>query len=529
MPDKLAALTHFHSDIRPHELENSPFYQLAPASINQFTMIINLRNLLYAFILLFVAAACNSGSEASEDQTTESRKPNIIYILADDLGYGDLSCYGQDLFSTPNIDQLAANGMRFTQHYSGSTVCAPSRSALMTGMHTGHTFVRGNKEIQPEGQYPIPDATYTLAEALKKAGYATGAFGKWGLGFPDSEGDPVNQGFDTFYGYNCQRMGHHYYPHHMWSNRDSIVLEENAGHLKGAYGPDLIQEQVLSFIETNKDQPFFLYVPSIIPHAELIAPDSIMDKYRGKFLPEKAYQGYDDGPDYRRGPYESQLESHAAFAAMVEILDRQVGEIVQKIADLGLSENTIIIFTSDNGPHEEGGADPEFFDSNGPLRGVKRDLYEGGIRVPFIASWPGKIKAGTTSDHISAFWDFFPTIADLGGIETPQNIDGISYLPTLLGEPGQEEHDYLYWEFHERGGRLAARKGNWKAVKYNVLKEPDAPLELYDLSVDIDETDNVAAAHPEIVEQMEKIFQTARTPSEVFTFNQGTYLQKNDN
>lgn len=488
----------------------------------------NFKNLLLGVGVLCLLFACNtqnSHQDGSMAQTDEKRKPNIIYILADDLGYGDLSCYGQDLFSTPNIDRLAANGMLFTQHYSGSTVCAPSRSALMTGMHTGHTFVRGNKEIQPEGQYPIPDNTYTLAEAMKKAGYATGAFGKWGLGFPGSEGDPVNQGFDTFFGYNCQRMGHHYYPHHLWSNKDSINLEKNAGKLKGTYAPDLIHEEVLSFIETNQEKPFFLYIPSIIPHAELIAPDSIMDKYRGEFLPEKSYEGYDEGPNYRRGPYESQEEAHAAFAAMIEILDRQVGEIVQKIEDLGLTEETLIMFTSDNGPHQEGGADPEYFDSNGPLRGVKRDLYEGGIRVPFIASWPGKIKPGSTSDHVSAFWDLFPTIAEISGIERPEQLDGISFLPTLLGQPDQEKHEYLYWEFHEKGGRIAVRKDNWKAVRYNVLKEPNAPLELYDLSTDIGESNNVADDHPEVVERMQEIFRTARTPSEVFTFDQGGYLQ----
>lgn len=478
-------------------------------------------------VLLIGCNPSQSTDQTMSSGTPEGDRPNIIYILADDLGYGDLSCYGQELFSTPNIDQLAAQGMLFTQHYSGSTVCAPSRSALMTGLHTGHTFIRGNKEIQPEGQYPIPEETYTLAEAMKKAGYTTGAFGKWGLGFPGSEGDPVNQGFDTFFGYNCQRMGHHYYPHHLWSNRDSIVLEANAGQAKGTYAPDLIHEKTLEFMETNKDTPFFLYVPSIIPHAELIAPDSVMDKYRNKYLPEKSYEGYDEGPDYRRGPYESQAEAHAAFVAMIDILDRQVGEIVQKVEDLGLSENTIIMFTSDNGPHQEGGADPEYFDSNGPLRGFKRDLYEGGIRVPFLVKWSGKIMPGSTTDHVSAFWDVFPTIADLAGVDQPENTDGVSFLPTLLGEGEQAQHEYLYWEFHERGGRLAARKGNWKAVQYDVLENPEAPLELYDLAEDINETNNVAAEHPEIVQEMEEIFQTARVPSEVFTFDQGTYLQEN--
>lgn len=461
--------------------------------------------------------------QAALGQTGKTEKPNIIYILADDLGYGDLSCYGQELFSTPHIDQLAAAGMRFTQHYSGNTVCAPSRSALLTGQHTGHTFIRGNKEIQPEGQYPLPDNMYTLPEALKDAGYVTGAFGKWGLGFPGSEGDPTNQGFDTFFGYNCQRMGHNYYPRHLWSNRDSIVLRGNFGQQTGTYAPDLIHEKTLRFIEDHRDTSFFLYVPSIIPHAELVAPDSIMEKFRGQFLPEKSYTGYDEGPNFRQGPYGSQEEAHAAFAAMVYILDQQVGEIVRKVEELGLTDNTLIIFTSDNGPHREGGADPEYFNSNGPFRGFKRDLYEGGIRVPLIASWPGKIEAGSVSDHISAFWDVFPTLTQLTGAERPTMTDGFSMLPTLLNTGQQTQHSYLYWEFHEKGGRMAVRKGRWKAVRYNVLKEPDAPMELYDLDNDPGETNNIAGQKAEIVAEMETIFQEARTPSPVFTFDQVSY------
>ena len=479
-----------------------------------------------ALCTLGLFSACNNKSENSEPTIPKDRQtPNIIYILADDLGYGDLSCYGQKNFSTPNIDQLANTGIRFTQHYSGSTVCAPSRSALMTGQHTGHTFIRGNQEVRPEGQYPLPAETFTLAKALKDAGYATGAFGKWGLGFPGSEGDPNNQGFDTFYGYNCQRIGHHYYPYHLWSNQDSIVLEANAGKQKGAYAPELIHQEALSFIKKNKDQPFFLYLPSVIPHAELIAPDSVMNKYLGQFEPEVNFEGYDDGPKYRQGPYESQANSHAAFVAMIEILDRQVGEITAILEDLGIRDNTLIIFTSDNGPHKEGGADPEYFDSNGPLRGFKRDLYEGGIRVPMIVNWPGKIQSGVSSDHVSAFWDVFPTLADLTHMKPPTKTDGISFLPTLLGQDNQQEkHEYLYWEFHERGGRLAVRKGNWKAVKYNVLKDPNAPIELYDLSEDIGENNNIAAQYPEIVTEMLTILEKARTPSEVFTFESKTFL-----
>ena len=475
-------------------------------------------------LILLMVISCNEQKKEMISKE-EISSPNIIYILADDLGYGDLSCYGQEKFETPNIDKLASEGMLFTQHYSGSTVCAPSRSALMTGMHTGHTVVRGNKEIQPEGQYPIPDDTFTLAEALKKAGYATGAFGKWGLGFPGSEGDPLNQGFDTFYGYNCQRLGHNYYPYHLWSNSDSIILSKNAEGEKGVYAPELIQNEALKFIEKNKDKPFFLYVPSIIPHAELAAPEEYMEKYREKYPPEKEYNGVDEGPDFNLGPYRSQVETHAAFAAMVDLLDSQVGEIIEKVKSLGIADKTIIVFTSDNGPHEEGGADPEFFNSNGPFKGVKRDLYEGGIRVPMIVNWPGKIKPGTKTDHISAFWDVLPTFSNIAGVDFPNDIDGISFLPTLLGEiEHQKEHEYLYWEFHEKGGRQAVRKGKWKAVKYNVFDQPDEPLELYNLEEDSGEENDVATDNTEIVAEMKKIIETARTPSDVFTFDQGTYL-----
>ena len=470
--------------------------------------------------------ACAPSDQSTEEAVAPLPSPNIIYILADDLGYGDLSCYGQTKFSTPNIDRLAAEGMRFTQHYSGSTVCAPSRSALMTGLHTGHTPVRGNKEIRPEGQYPLADSVYTLAEMLEQAGYSTGAFGKWGLGYPGSEGDPNFQGFERFFGYNCQRYGHNYYPRHLWSDQDSIVLEANAGTARGTYAPSLIHERTLEFIEKHQDEPFFLFVPSIIPHAELLAPKAYMERFRGKFSPEASFKGTDSeaGEDFRAGAYASQPEAHAAFAAMVTVLDEQVGEIVDKVKELGLADNTLIIFTSDNGPHQEAGADPDYFNSNGPLRGYKRDLYEGGIRVPMIARWPGRIAAGSETEHISAFWDVFPTLAQLVGQSVTEDRDGISFLPTLTGEGEQTQHEYLYWEFHERGGRLAARKGDWKAVQYEVLSQPDGPLELYDLATDVGEQNDVAAQHPEVVEEMKAVFRSARTPSPVFAFGQDTYL-----
>jgi arylsulfatase A len=470
-------------------------------------------------------SACNQPLQPEENaEAATPAKPNIVFILADDLGYGDLSSYGQTHFETPNLDRLVQEGMKFTQHYSGSTVCAPSRSVIMTGKHTGHTFIRGNKEVRPEGQYPLADSIRTLPEMLKEYGYVTGAFGKWGLGFPGSEGDPLNQGFDRFFGYNCQRLGHHYYPYYLWDNDQQLMLDANAGKQKGAYAPNLIQDKTLDFIEQNQDTSFFLFVPSIIPHAELAAPEEYMMKYRGQFDPEKEYEGYDDGPNYRQGPYESQQDSHAAFAAMVNVLDDQVGGIIEKLESLGLAENTLVIFSSDNGPHMEGGADPEYFDSNGPLRGFKRDLYEGGIRVPTIAWWPDKIKAGSESDHISAFWDLYPTFAEVAGVPVEKEVDGISMVPTLMGQDGQQEHEYLYWEFHERGGRLAVRKGDWKAVRYDVLENPDGSLELYNLAEDIGETNNIADQHPEIVQEMETTLQNARAPSEIFAFGSSTYL-----
>jgi len=468
--------------------------------------------------------SCNN---QPKQKTEDPQKPNIVYILADDLGYGDLSCYGQTHFETPNIDNLAENGMKFTQHYSGSTVCAPSRSSLMTGKHTGQTFIRGNKEWQPEGQYPLEAEAVTMAEALQDAGYVTGAFGKWGLGYPGSEGDPNNQGFDEFYGYNCQRIGHHYYPYHMWHNQEKVMLEGNDGNQTGDYGPEVIHEHAMKFLENNKDEPFFLFYPSIIPHAELYAPEEYMEKYRGKFEPEKNYDGVDAGEEgFRNGAYGSQPESHAAFAAMIDYLDMQVGEIVAKLKELGVYENTLIIFTSDNGPHMEGGADPDYFDSNGPLKGYKRDLYEGGIRVPMIAVWNGKIIAGSQTDHISAFWDVFPTVTEISGASVPEDINGISFLPTLLGnDEEQKEHEYMYWEFHERGGRQAVRKGDWKLVRYDVLDPEKITTELYNLENDLGEENNVAEQHPEIVKELSEIMKNARTESEVFTFESRTYME----
>ncbi len=482
------------------------------------------RSTMFLSYLSLTCLLLGCGTRAGEKVKEDTSKPNFVYILADDLGYGDLSCYGQQRFQTPHIDALAASGLRFLSHYSGSTVCAPSRSALMTGMHTGHTPVRGNKEVKPEGQWPLPAETFTLPEMLKEQGYVTGAFGKWGLGYPGSEGDPNHQGFDEFYGYNCQRIAHHYYPWHLWHNQEKVVLDQNAGSEAGNYAPIDIHRKALDFIQRNRDTAFFLFIPSPIPHAELFAPEEYLARFRGKLLPEKKYEGVDAGAEnFRNGPYGSQEECHAAFAAMVALLDDQVGEINAKLQDLGLAENTLVIFSSDNGPHLEGGADPDYFDSNGRLTGYKRDLYEGGIRVPTIAAWPGMINPGLTTEHPSAFWDVMPTFAEILDVPSAQNIDGVSFLPTLLGKGTQVSHDYLYWEFHERGGRQALRKGDWKLVLYDINKTPPGKPQLYNLAEDLGESHDLAARSPEKVDELLKLITTARTESPVYNFSATAY------
>lgn len=464
-------------------------------------------------------AVCLSGAFISVSPVEKEQKlPNIIYILADDLGYGDLSCYGQLKFKTPNIDRLASEGMLFTQHYTGCTVSAPSRSCLMTGLHTGHTPIRGNKERKPEGQWPLPADSYTIGEMLKTKGYSTGAFGKWGLGFVGTEGDPNRQGFDEFYGYNCQSLAHNYYPDHLWHNQEKILLPENDSGKRGAYSADLIHKAAIDFLEINATKPFFLFYATTIPHAELFAKEGYMSMFRGKFYPEKSFKGVDAGPTFRLGPYGSQPEAHAAFAAMVKELDDYVGELMKKLKELNLEKNTIVIFASDNGPHLEGGADPDYFNSNGDLRGYKRDMYEGGIRTPMLVRWPGKIKSGSKTDFISAFWDVLPTLAEITGAKTLSGSDGISFLPALLGKNQKQQHDYLYWEFHEQGGKIAVRMGNWKAVKLNVDKNPQGATELYDLSTDIGETNNLAFSNPEIIKKMDELMKQAHTPSKDFSF-----------
>ena len=432
-----------------------------------------------------------------------ARRPNIIYILADDLGYGDIGTNGQQKTRTPNIDRLAAEGMQLTQHYSGSTVCAPSRCSLMTGLHTGHCYVRGNKGTNGY-DLPLPVDSFTVGELFKKAGYKTGCIGKWGLGGPDTDGHPNSQGFDYFYGHLGQGKAHFYYPEFLWENTEQIMLNGNS------YSHDLMTEKALNFIAGNKDKPFFLYLPYTIPHAELKVPDDeIIQHYRSL--------GWQDTP-YFGSHYADQPTPHAAFAAMVTRMDRDIGTIGKLLKKLDLDDNTLVIFTSDNGPHSAGGGDPSFFDGNGPYRGIKRDLYEGGIRVPFIARWPGKIRPGAKSEHISAFWDFMPTCAELIGVDAPQGLDGISYLPALLSKGTQKQHDHLYWEFYEQGGKQAVLKGKWKGVRLSVKNVSDPPLKLFDLDNDPSETTDVAASNPEIAQQLTDLINQAHVPSSVFKF-----------
>ncbi len=471
-----------------------------------------MKNELQAILATSLAlAACGTAEK-------EKSLPNIVFILADDLGYGDLSCYGQTRFKTPNIDRLSQQGMIFTQHYTGCTVSAPSRSSLMTGLHTGHTPIRGNKNWDPEGNTPLPAGTFTIGKMLQEKGYVTGAFGKWALGYIETSGAPDLQGFNEFFGFNCQTLAHNYYPDHLWHNHERIILHENDSSKKGAYSADLIHKAALNFIETNKNKRFFLFYPTTIPHAEMFAKEEYMNMFRGKFLPEKSFAGTDSGPKFRTGPYGSQPEAHAAFAAMVTELDDYVGELLARIKELGLEDNTIVMFASDNGPHLEAGADPDFFNSNGDLKGYKRDMYEGGIRTPLIVRWPGLIKEGSRSDHISSFWDVMPTLAEITGSEIQGKIDGISFLPSLIGKKQKKQHEYLYWEFHELGGRLGVRMGDWKAVRYNVDKTPQGAIELYNLKEDMGETKDVASDHPDIVKKMEDIMKESHTPSEAFPF-----------
>jgi arylsulfatase A len=464
----------------------------------------------FTFSLVSLFLLLQAGTTVA--QQAKATRPNIIFILADDLGYGDLGCYGQQLIKTPNLDAMAKHGLRFTQFYAGTAVCAPSRSSLLTGQHTGHTPVRGNRGVEPEGQWPIPDSAVTIAEVLRKGGYATGDFGKWGLGPVASTGDPVKQGFDHFFGYNCQSKAHNYYPDHLWENDTRIDFANNTPEKFTEYAADLIQKKALSFIEQQKNKPFFLFLSYTLPHAALQGPnDSLFEKYKKLFNEQPVAVEAWSGKGYAPQAY-----PRATYAAMVSRLDAYVGEVLQKLREAGIDKNTLVIFSSDNGPHKEGGNDPDYFKSSGPLRGIKRDLYEGGIREPMIAWWPGKIKAGSTSDHAGAFWDLLPTFAELAKQPSPKNIDGISIVPVLLGQKNAPSHPWLYWEFHEQGGKQAVRMGKWKGVKLNAAANPDGPIELYNLQTDVSEKNNIADKHPDIVTEIKKIMQQQHRESPDF-------------
>ena len=482
-------------------------------------------------------------------QKQNTGKPNIIYIFADDLGYGDLGCYGQLKIETPNIDQLAANGMRFTQHYA-FPVCAPSRYLLLTGTNSGRAYIRGNHEWGErgpvwdfkameenpylEGQWPIPDSTITIAEVLKTAGYTNGLIGKWGLGAPNTSGLPNKQGFDYFYGYICQRQDHTYYNGHLWENDlrvpmnnriidpnvkfpkdlDSLDEKNYAIYQQKDYGPDYLIRAAVNFININKNKPFFLYYASPLPHVSLQAPKKWVDYYHAKFGDEKPFLG---------GSYFPCRYPRATYAAMISRLDEEVGILIETLKKNGLYDNTIIMFCSDNGPAYNAGVDPVYFNSAGPFKGDygwgKGFLHEGGIREPFIVQWPGKVKAGSLSDHISATIDIMPTICELLNIPLPNNVDGISLLPTIIGQNSRQvKHDYLYFEYPEYGGQQSLRMGKWKAIRLDILKTGELQTQLFDLENDMQEQHNVAVLHPEIVKQLEAIMKKEHRTPEVERF-----------
>lgn len=511
------------------------------------------KKIVYASLMVcFISWIGNTVSGQYAHYTTEKngkkKLPNIIYIYADDLGYGDIGAYGQQKIETPNIDALAKNGMRFTQHYA-FPVCAPSRYLLMTGTNSGKAYIRGNHEWSErgpvwdfkameenpylEGQWPIPDSTITLAEVLKKAGYATGIVGKWGLGAPNTAGLPNKQGFDYFYGYICQRQDHTYYNGHLWENdyrvpMDNKVIDPNVHFPKNldsldeknyevyqqnVYGPDMLIKAALNFLDKNKSKPFFLYFPSPLPHVSLQAPKKWVDYYHQKFGDEKPFLG---------GGYFPCRYPHATYAAMISALDEQVGQLVAELKKNGTYNNTIIMFCSDNGPAWNAGVDPVFFNSAGPFKSTygwgKGFVHEGGIREPFIVQWPGIVTPGSTSDLISATIDMMPTFCDLLQLPVPKNVDGLSILPTLTGKnQEQKQHEYLYFEYPEYGGQQAVRWGNWKAVRLNILKGK-LQTQLFDLSKDIQEQNDVALQYPDIVKKMESIMQKEHHTPEVSRF-----------
>lgn len=463
------------------------------------------------FLLALGAFAIVLHLQAAVRSAEPDRGPNILFILADDLGYGDLGCYGGKVVATPEIDRMAAQGMRWTQFYAGATVCAPSRCVLMTGRHGGHATVRGNADMQRQS---LADADFTVAELLGSAGYATALVGKWGLGEEGTPGPPWLQGFDVFYGYLNQQHAHNYYPEFLWrgDHREPLgnVLQRNGAayeaigagvaEKKVAYSHDRFTAEALRFVESHRQEPFFLYLAYTIPHAN---NEATRLTGNGQEVPD--YGAYADRswPDAAKG-----------HAAMLERMDADVGRLLARLRELGIDEKTIVFFASDNGPHHEGGFDPELFDPNGPLRGMKRDLYEGGIRVPWIVRWPGHIAPGTTSEHVGYFGDLMATAAELAGVALPAGpaLDSISIVPTLLGNPTQQKsHPYLYWEFYEQGSKQAVRQGPWKAVRMPMVT---GKTELYQLDEDPSESRNVAADHPDIVARLNGLMDEAHVPSD---------------
>jgi arylsulfatase len=497
--------------------------------------------LKYAYFLvpfLFLVKSCGGEKKMAETES-EQVKPNIIYILADDLGYGELGAYGQEKIETPNIDALAQNGMLFTQHYTGAPVCAPARYMLLTGTHAGHAYIRGNDEWRErgevwdyraqiadstlEGQRPIPSSTVLIPQQMKDAGYATGMVGKWGLGAPHTEAIPTKMGFDFFYGYNCQRQAHTYYPLHLYRNENRVHLgndtiapstklaegadpnnpESYADYTLNEYTPDFMFDQMVDFISRKKSSPFFFYWATPIPHNPIQAPKRWVEYYKKKIGPEEPYLG-----DVGYFPHQN---PRAGYAAMISYLDENVGKLIAHLKTEGLYENTLIIFTSDNGVTYSGGTDGEFFNSSGPFGEAygeaKGFVYEGGIRVPMIASWPGHIEAGSRTDHVSAHYDVMATLSDLIGFENPDDTDGISFLPTLLGnESQQKQHEFLFWEYPEYGGQVAIRMGDYKVVRQHLKDKKEPTLELYNLKEDPSESNNIAEDHAEIIEKAAEIF-----------------------
>jgi len=443
---------------------------------------------------LFVGGAPGQGAP----QRAAERSPNLIFIMADDLGWGDLGCFGQRRIKTPRLDAMASEGMRFTQFYAGSTVCAPSRCVLMTGLHTGHCLVRGN------GRLPLRPEDVTVAELLNDQGYTTSLIGKWGLGEEGSSGTPMKQGFDSFFGYLNQRHAHNYWPTFLLRGERRVALRNTAvkpskdgsGVAKKRldYSHDLFATEALKFLDEHRSEPFFLYLALTIPHANNEA------RNKGMEVPDHGQYAQLDWPEPQKG-----------LAAMISRMDRDVGRILDRLRTLKLAEHTLVIFTSDNGPHREGGNRPDFADSNGPLRGIKRDLYEGGIRVPTIAWWPGKVAAGSTSDHLAYFGDLFATAADLAGASLPDGLDSVSFLPTLTGKGQQKEHDALYWEFYERGSAQAVRTRRWKAIRKPMIT---GRTRLFEIGKDLGEARDVAAEHPEVVAELEGIMAASHSPSD---------------